>query len=196
MGRTAGKSQLLHLQAGEAVHCSLVQVPENYAAKKRTTFTRNIQDRAAALIRTILDVRNLTALPASTALLKLKIWSAATYWIELIQKTLAENQKIEVESTIAIFLKIVLDISKYAQTKFAHAAAGITIFVCGIRTTYSITSQKWAQTRGYSERGTSSVLSPCLRIVTCISDSQTEFGMVNRFIGCLPVVSTSCYNTF
>lgn len=58
-----------------------------------TTFTRNIHNRAATLIREIFDVQYLTALPTSTALLKLKIWPPATYWIELTRKALAENQK-------------------------------------------------------------------------------------------------------
>jgi hypothetical protein len=68
-----------------------------------TAFTRNIQDRAVAVIRTTFDVQSVTALPASTALLKLKIFPAATYGIALIRQDLAEIYKNKVESAIAAF---------------------------------------------------------------------------------------------
>jgi hypothetical protein len=51
----------------------------------------------------MLDVQNLTVLPASITLLKLKICHAVTYCMELIRRALAENYKNKVESATAAF---------------------------------------------------------------------------------------------
>ena len=105
-----------------------------------TTFTRHIEERAAAATKAVYDIPKLKllSLPTAMALFKLKVMPAATYGIQLIWNHLTAKNLRRLESVKARFLKRTLSISKFSRNSYAYILAQESLFIEDIKLSFDL----------------------------------------------------------
>ena len=99
------------------------------------SFSAHVQDRAAAAMRAMCSIKNITALKLETAmrLFKAVITPIATYGIELVWENLTASDLERLEKVKARFIKRAIGASKYTPSRMAYMLARETLFLEDMR---------------------------------------------------------------
>lgn len=99
------------------------------------SFSAHVQDRAAAAMRAMCSIKNITALKLETAmrLFKAVITPIATYGIDLVWEKLTASDLERLEKVKARFIKRAIGASKYTPSRMAYMLARETLFLEDMR---------------------------------------------------------------
>jgi hypothetical protein len=109
-----------------------------------TSFSIHIQERAAAAaaIKAMYNIKNLTSLSTSTSMLlfSTKIAPIITYRIHIIRDKITTGELNKIEKIKAMFMKRAMGVGKTAPSRLVYQLMRVTYFVEGIRLQYHLPS--------------------------------------------------------